>query len=282
MKVVLFCGGLGMRIREYSDRIPKPMIPIGYRPILWHIMKYYAHFGVKDFILCLGYQADIVKNYFLNYNECISNDFVLSDGGHNVRLLNSDISDWRITFVDTGMSANIGTRLWRVREHLEGEEIFLANYSDAVTDMHLPSMIEYARRKEAVATMLAVRPSQSFHLLQVDRGSNLIDGVQPINRSDLLINAGFFVLRQEIFDYMNEGEELVEEPFSRLIEKRALAAYPYNGFFMAMDTFKEKQLLDDEYSHGNAKWMIWSSEQRNGRRQNANGNGTLRESDLLT
>ena len=119
MKVVLFCGGLGLRIRDAED-IPKPMVQIGYRPILWHVMRYYAHFGHKDFILCLGYRADVVKNYFLNYSECVSNDFVLSGGGKNLELFNSDIHDWRITFADTGINANIGQRLKAVEKHLEG------------------------------------------------------------------------------------------------------------------------------------------------------------------
>ena len=137
MKVVLFCGGLGMRLRDYSETIPKPMVNIGYRPILWHVMKYYAHYGHKDFILCLGHRADAVKNYFLNYNECASNDFVLSGGGKNLELLNSDIHDWRITFADTGIHSNIGQRLRAVEMHLEGEEEFLANYCDGLTDLRI-------------------------------------------------------------------------------------------------------------------------------------------------
>src|ERR1700728_3624546 len=142
MKVVLFCGGLGLRIRD-TDDVPKPMVQIGYRPILWHVMKYYAHFGHKDFILCLGHRADVIKNYFLNYNECVSNDFVLSQGGKKVDLLNSDIDDWNITFVDTGTGSNIGERLKAVEKYLEGEEEFLANYSDGVTDLPLPAQIEH-------------------------------------------------------------------------------------------------------------------------------------------
>src|SRR5215210_4763777 len=138
MKVVLFCGGLGLRLRDYSDSIPKPMVNIGYRPILWHVMKYYAHFGHKDFILCLGYKADAIKNYFLTYDECISNNFVLSNGGKNLRLLHSDIQDWNITFVDTGLTANIGQRLKAVEPYLEQETMFLANYSDGLTDLPLP------------------------------------------------------------------------------------------------------------------------------------------------
>ena len=118
MKVVLFCGGLGMRLREHSESVPKPMVPVGYRPILWHVMRYYAHFGHKDFILCLGYKADSIKKYFLEYDETVSNDFVLSDGGKKVDLISSDIHDWKISFVDTGINSNIGMRLRAVQEHL--------------------------------------------------------------------------------------------------------------------------------------------------------------------
>src|SRR6185436_12849110 len=156
MKVVLFCGGLGMRMREFSEAVPKPMVPIGYRPILWHVMKYYAHHGHKDFILCLGYKADIIKNYFLEYNECVSNDFVLSNGGKNVELLNSDIHDWNITFVDTGLMSNIGQRLRAVQRHLENEEMFLANYTDALSDVHLPSVIDAFRDSGRVASFVSV------------------------------------------------------------------------------------------------------------------------------
>src|SRR5947207_3840019 len=134
MKVVLFCGGLGMRLREYSENIPKPLVQIGYRPILWNVMKYYAHFGHKDFILCLGWKGDLIKDYFLNYDERVSNDFVLSSGG-KIDLLHQDIRDWRITFVDTGADASVGQRLLAVKSHLAGEEVFLANYSDGLSDL---------------------------------------------------------------------------------------------------------------------------------------------------
>jgi glucose-1-phosphate cytidylyltransferase len=152
MKVVLFCGGLGMRLREYSENVPKPMVPIGYRPILWNVMKYYAHFGHKEFILCLGYKADMIKDYFVNYDEYVSNDFVFTKGGKNLELLNTDIEDWKITFVDTGMSANIGERLMAVREHLEGEEIFCANYSDGLSDLYLPDMEKSFRESDKVGS----------------------------------------------------------------------------------------------------------------------------------
>src|SRR5262245_22246107 len=143
MKVVLFCGGLGMRLRDYSDHIPKPMVNLGSRPILWQLMRYYAYYGHKDFILCLGYKSDVIKNYFISYNECISNNFILSEGGRKLQLFNRDIEDWNITFVDTGINSNIGQRLIRVREYLEGEDIFLANYADGLTNLPLPKYIDY-------------------------------------------------------------------------------------------------------------------------------------------
>jgi glucose-1-phosphate cytidylyltransferase len=257
MKVVLFCGGLGMRIREYSEDIPKPMVPIGYRPILWHVMKYYAHFGHKDFILCLGYKADVIKKYFLNYDECLSNDFTLSGAG-NVDLANSDIHDWRISFVDTGISTNIGGRLRAVRDHLDGEEYFLANYSDNLTDVPLPDMISNFEGSDRVASFLCVRPSQSFHMVSLD-GQNVVSRITHASKANLRINGGYFVLRKDVFDYMQPGEELVEEPFQRLIEKKRLAAYRYDGFFVSMDTFKERQALEELYGSGNAPWTLWAA-----------------------
>jgi len=256
MKVVLFCGGLGMRIREYSEDIPKPMVPIGYRPILWHVMKYYAHWGHKEFILCLGYKADVIKKYFLNYDECLSNDFTLSGAG-NVDLANSDIHDWKISFVDTGISTNIGGRLRAVRDHLGGDEVFLANYSDNLTDVPLPDMIRNFKAQDRVASFLCVPPSQSFHMVTLN-GDNLVTRIDHASSGDLRINGGYFVLGKDVFDYMKEGEELVEQPFQRLIERKLLAAYRYDGFFVCMDTFKERQILDDLYARGNAPWTLWA------------------------
>src|SRR6185295_18256743 len=217
MKVVLFCGGTGMRLREYSESIPKPMVPIGYRPMLWHVMKYYAHFGHKDFILCLGWKANVIKEYFLSYDECVSNDFVLSGNGNAVRLLNSDIHDWNITFVDTGVSSNIGTRLQRVRPLLAGEETFLANYTDGLCDLHLPTLINYHKRQNAIATFASVRPAQSFHTVTADDDGR-VRTLTPVCDAGIWMNGGFFVLQQEIFSWMENGEELVLEPFRRLAE----------------------------------------------------------------
>jgi glucose-1-phosphate cytidylyltransferase len=219
MKVVLFCGGFGMRIREYSENIPKPMVNIGYRPLLWHVMKYYSFFNHKDFILCLGYKGDMIKNYFLNYNECLSNDFVLTNGGKVIKLLSSDTDDWNITFVDTGLHSNLGQRLMNVKKYLNDDEIFLANYSDGLTDLPLDSYVDNFVNNDKTACFLSVRPNLSVHQVTIEN-ENHVKAIQNITRSGIWLNGGYFIFRKEIFEYMKYGEELVEEPFKRLIEKR--------------------------------------------------------------
>lgn len=260
MKVVLFCGGLGMRLREYSENVPKPLVPIGYRPILWHVMKYYAHYGHTDFILCLGHKADAVKQYFLKYEEYISNNFVLSNGGKELRLLNRDIDDWRITCVDTGIMSNIGQRLKAVEEHLEGEDVFLANYTDGLTDLPLHKHIEHFLDRRKIASFVSVKPPQSFHVISVT--DDLVSDIRHIGRSGLRINGGYFIFRKAIFQYINDGEELVEEPFQRLIKERQLIAFQHDGFWASMDTFKEKQQLEDMYTSGHAPWEVWKTPSR--------------------
>ena len=259
MKVVLFCGGLGMRLKEFSDNIPKPMVNIGYRPIIWHLMKYYAHFGHKDFILCLGYKGDAFKKYFLEYDECMSNDFTLSEGGSKLELGNSDIHDWRITFVDTGIHSNIGQRLVRVKEYLVGEELFLANYSDGLTDMNLSNQLEHFNSHNKIASFLSVKPNISYHTVSM-KNDILVGDMRPFKSCNIRINGGFFILRNNIFQFIKDGEELVQEPFYRLIEKEQLIAYEYNGFWGALDTFKDKQQLDELYEKGNPPWQVWNSD----------------------
>ena len=256
MKVVLFCGGLGLRLRDVSDEIPKPMVAIGYRPILWHVMKYYAHFGHKDFILCLGYKAEVVKNYFLNYSEALSNDFVLSGGGRDLKLLSQDIDDWRITFVDTGTLSSIGQRLRAVRDHLDGEELFLANYSDGLTDLHLPQMIDRFQAEKRVAAFLCVRPKLSYHAISLDE-TGRVTRIDPFTESGPLITGGYFVLRRAIFDHLHEGEDVVTDAFPRLIPKNLLMGYRHQGFWATMDTFKDKQALDQMYERGDTPWELW-------------------------
>lgn len=256
MKVVLFCGGQGLRLRDFSENIPKPMVPIGYRPVMWHLMKYYAHYGHKDFILCLGHKADYIKKYFLNYEESLSNDFVLRKGGKDLQMLGTDIDSWTITFVDTGIESNIGQRLMAVREHLRGEEMFLANYSDNLTDAPLPDMIDHLQKHNAVASFLSNLPSQSFHIVRSEDDGHVKE-IQAVRDCGVWLNGGFFVLKQEIFDYIREGDELVLEPFNRLIREKKLTTYKYPGFWACMDTFKEKQVLEDLWQKGVAPWEVW-------------------------
>lgn len=256
MKVVLFCGGLGTRLREHSDTIPKPLVNIGHRPILWHLMRYYAHFGHTDFILCLGYRGDLIREYFLNYREELTNDFVLRPGEGKVELLSRDAADWRITFVDTGLHSNIGQRLLRVRRFLKDEPMFLANYADGLSNLPLDELISLSGRHKAIATFASVRSSQSFHTVRTGQ-DGLVTGIGVMNEGALWINGGYFALRGEIFDFIQEGEELVEKPFARLIEQQRLATYQHHGFWQSMDTFKDKITFDRMEAQGNCPWVLW-------------------------
>ena len=254
MKVVLFCGGQGMRIRDYSDHIPKPMVPVGNHPILWHIMKYYASFGHTDFILCLGYKGEHIKRYFIDYDERLSNDFVLDTGSGNVRLYGHDVNDWRITFLDTGLSTNIGGRLQRARPYIGDDEMFLANYSDTLANANLSEMIRrFSDKPDAVASFLCVHPPYSFHTVSLD-DTDRVTAVEDVRESGVWINGGYFVLRREIFDFLNPGDELVVEGFRRLYDRQRLYAHKHEGFWSCMDTFKEKQMLDDLFATDEPPW----------------------------
>jgi len=254
MKVVLFCGGFGIRMGEATQRVPKPMIPIGGRPIVWHIMRYYASWGHNEFILCLGYRAESIKEYFLTYNEAMSNDFVLSNGTRDVRLLSTDIDDWTITFVDTGMTATIGERLKAVEPFIGNDEMFLAGYGDGLTDAPLDDMIKRLVESGKSATFLAVRPTVTMHVVEASE-DGIVRRLHDITEADIRINGGYFAMKREVFDLIEPGEELVEEPFRRLIDREQLIAYAYDGFWAPMDTLKEAQRLDALWNSGEAPWV---------------------------
>jgi glucose-1-phosphate cytidylyltransferase len=258
MKVVLFCGGAGMRLRGYEDDVPKPMVTIGSRPIIWHLMKYYAHFGHKEFILCLGHKGNVIKNYFLHYDEAISNDFILSEGGRKIEYLHRDIDDWKITFVQTGLHANIGERLKAVEPYLNGEEMFLANYSDGLSDFPLSTLIDDFQGSQSIGCMLLVQPTATFDIVSTAQDGQ-VNGVSALGDTDIWINGGFFVFRKQIFKHLHPGEELVREPFQRLIAQRKLMGVRYRGFWRCMDTFKDKQHLEELESKGNAPWKVWKN-----------------------
>ena len=263
-----------MRIRDHSGPIPKPMVRVGYRPILWHLMKYYAHHGHKDFILCLGHGADHVKRYFVDYDETVSNDFVLT-GGKDVELMRSDIHDWRITFVDTGLTSVVGERLLAVRDFLDGDEWFLANYADGVSDAPLGDMIHAAQQAGRAATLLSVRPNYTSHVIQADVEGTVV-GAQHVTEIGLRINGGFFVLNQRVFDYIRPGEDLMGQPAQRMIEDGQLGVHEYDGFWACMDTFKEKKMLEDIYNANIAPWEVWGD-----RRVAGDGAGRDSEGSVL-
>jgi glucose-1-phosphate cytidylyltransferase len=255
VKVVIFCGGLGVRMGDATRAIPKPMVSVGTRPILWHIMKWYAAWGHTEFTLCLGYRGETIKDYFLNYREALSNDFVLSNGGRDVQLLARDMDDWRVTFVDTGMHSTIAERLKAVEEHIGDDRMFLATYGDGLTDAPLDDMIGTLERTGKTALFISVKPRVEYHLVKAD-GDGIVSSVDPFARADVWINGGFFVLRREIFDELNPGEELIDQPFKRLIERGELVAYRYEGFWEPMDTIKDKQKLDELVETRRAPWLI--------------------------
>jgi len=264
-------------MRADNQSLPKPMMPIGSRPVLWHVMRYYAHFGHTEFILCLGYGAEAVKDYFLNYRETTSNDFVLRKGGDDIELLDTDISDWSITFIDTA----IGERLRRVQRFLDDDEVFLANYGDVLTDAPMNDIVDQVLASDATASLLAVRPQDSFHVVDIDSASR-ITGFTPVSDMQMRINGGYFVLRQDIFDYLHEGEDLVMDAYARAAGDGRMLAISYDGFWATMDTLKERSRLEDLYRTGQCPWAVWGEHSPSpGRRINAVDVADLAQSRML-
>jgi glucose-1-phosphate cytidylyltransferase len=256
MKVVLFCGGLGMRMREGTGSVPKPMSMIGDRPLLWHVMRYYAHYGHTEFILCLGYGATAVKEYFLSYDETKSNDFTLAAGNRTITMHSTDITDWTITFLDTGLRSTIGERLMRVRSYVHNEQMFLANYADTLTDAPLDDIVRSFETSGSIASMLAVPPVSTHHVIEFG-DDGLVSDVREVRALAQWENGGYFVLRQGIFDVLREGEDMVPEAFQRLAGRGDLLAQRYTGFWRAADTFKDRVELDEMFTGRNAPWMVW-------------------------
>ncbi len=255
MKVVLFCGGYGMRMRDGQSDVPKPMITVGPRPLIWHVMRYYAHFGHKDFVLCLGYGAHHIKDYFLRYDETASNDFVLRGG--DVELMGSDIQDWTISFVHTGLESPIGERLRRVRAHVQDEEMFLANYADVLTDLPLNDMVDrFAADPGKVGALLAVPPQSAFHCVDV-ADDDSIASITTLQEMPLWENGGYFVLRPEVFDYIPEGGDLISDGCVTLAKEGRMMAYRHRGFWQPADTIKERAVLEAAYQGGSRPWMLW-------------------------
>jgi glucose-1-phosphate cytidylyltransferase len=258
MKVVLFCGGLGVRMGEETQRMPKPMITIGSRPILWHIMRYFAAWGHDEFVLCLGHKGDVIKEYFLRYNEALFNDFTLSGTNQartRVELHTRDIVDWRVTFVDTGVQATIGERLKAVERYIADDDVFLATYGDGLIDAPLPAVIDAFLASDKLVQFMSVRPQFNAHLVEADAAGTVLR-VHDMSNSDVRINGGYFVCRRELLDWIKPGDELVEETFDRLIPRGLVGIYRHDGFFGPMDTIKDRQRLESLHETGCPPWHI--------------------------
>lgn len=262
MKVVLFCGGYGMRMRNGIDDLPKPMAMVGNRPLIWHVMRYYAHFGHNDFILAMGYGARHISRYFAEYDETHSNDFIIEQG--TVKPLSTDVADWRITFVHTGIETPIGERLRRVSHHLGEDELFMANYADVLTDAPLDDLIARFKDSNALASLLAVPPQSAFHIVDVDgpdalNGEHLVTDIRSLATMRIRENGGYFVMRRDILAHLLPGQDLVAETLTTLAHDGRVLAYPYDGFWMPADTVKERDQLDQLARSGKAPWEVWRS-----------------------
>ncbi|MBI3942792.1 MAG: glucose-1-phosphate cytidylyltransferase [Chloroflexi bacterium] len=258
--VVILCGGLGTRMRGEVDGLPKPLVAIGGRPILWHIMKIYSHFGYRHFILCLGYLGEQIKNYFLNY-PYLASDFTLHlerDAGvdsavefHNER----DERDWKITFAETGLETPTGGRIKKVAPYIQ-TDYFLATYGDGVADIDIPALVKFHQQCGALATLTAIQPFNQFGVLDVGP-DGMAQAFHEKPRMKEWVNGGFFVFQRGIFDYLTADAVLEREPLERLVAANQLAVYQHCGFWQCMDTFRDVQNLNGLWKNGQASWSIW-------------------------
>ncbi len=262
LKTVILCGGQGTRIRDVAEDIPKPMIRIGERPVLWHIMKTYARFAVKDFVLCLGYKGWIIKEYFLNY-RAISSDATVTLGARNsVEFHNNPSEDWRVVLAETGEQTQTGGRIWRVRKYLGDSEIFCVTYGDGVADVDIEALLSFHRAHGRVGTVTGVRPPGRFGVMGTDghAGVPVVHSFEEKPQADKgWINGGFFVFDQRLWDYMNDDPGLIfeQEPLANLAREGQLVMYEHRGFWQPMDTYREWRILNELWQSGEAPWKVW-------------------------
>lgn len=257
MKVVLLCGGKGTRLREHTQSIPKPLVEIGGKPILWHVMKTYAHYGFNDFILCLGHKGEMIKEHFAGQQSWRRRDFVMdtTDGGDpKIEILGKCDEHWRIGFVDTGEATQTGGRIKRV-QHLVDDDLFMVNYADGLADIDLNRLLEFHRARGKVGTVTIVRPVCQWGILHVDDG--MVTRFREKPRMNEWVSGGFFVFDRRFFDYLDERCVLEREPLERLAADQELAAFRHEGFWECMDTYKDAVMLDELWRDGDAPWGVW-------------------------
>lgn len=258
MKVVILAGGLGTRISEESHLRPKPMIEIGEKPILWHIMKIYSHYGFNDFIICLGYKGYIIKEYFADYYLHMSDVTFDFKNGNEMIVHQNVVEPWKVTLVDTGLYAQTGARIKRIQKYIN-EESFMLTYGDGVSDIDLNKLNQFHQQQKKVVTMTAVQPGGRFGVLDIGKNEQVNRFVEKSKEDGGWVNAGFMVLDYEIFDYLEDDEELIfeKEPLERLALDGQLMAYKHDGFWQCMDTMRDKQTLETLWTKGTAPWKRW-------------------------
>jgi glucose-1-phosphate cytidylyltransferase len=258
-KVVILCGGKGTRMREETEFKPKPLVEIGGMPILWHIMKIYSHYGFNDFVLCLGYKGNMIKEYFMNF-EWFANDFTLhmGDGKGEMLTHTHTTENWNITFADTGEYTDTGGRVKKIQKYIDGDTFFLT-YGDGVADIDLSGLLEFHRSKGRVATVTGTKPTWRFGVLEVDE-SGIATSFAEKPATNGLINGGFFVLNTTIFDYLNENSNLEHDTLKKLAKEDELAVYQHDGIWQCMDTYKEVEEFNRQWNLNNRPWVVWKND----------------------
>ncbi|MFA5839262.1 MAG: glucose-1-phosphate cytidylyltransferase [Candidatus Margulisiibacteriota bacterium] len=260
MKVVILCGGQGTRLREETEYRPKPLVPVGEMPILWHIMKIYSHFGFKDFILCLGYKGEMIKDYFLKFEE-LANDFTLNLRSNSERVYHhrkEQLEDWRITFVNTGQKNQTGSRVAQIKEFIGEDDNFLLTYGDGVAQIDLDKLVAFHLKHGKIATMTGVRPPSRFGEI-VAEGNRIISFNEKPSVAQGYINGGFFVFKRQIFDFLSLDEDcaLERKPLEAIVKKGELMMHPLDTYWHCMDTYRDNLLLNDLWESGKAPWKVW-------------------------
>lgn len=260
MKIVILCGGFGTRIREVEESLPKPMLPIGNFPILWHIMKYYASFGQNDFILCLGYKSGTIKDFFLNYKERISDFTINLNHSTPIQYHNGfNEADWKITLADTGLNAMTGARVYRIRKYIDQDETFMLTYGDGVGNIDIDALLKFHKSHGKVLTVTGVQPPGRFGELEINSENAVTGFNEKPQSSGGFINGGYFVCNRRFFDYMDDNENsiLEKDVINRVVADGQLMVYKHDGFWQPMDTSREYQILNDLFSKGKAPWIRW-------------------------
>lgn len=258
MKAVILAGGYGTRIRDVSQDIPKPMIPVGHYPILWHVMKGYAHHGIKDFVLCLGYKSESIKDYFLGYQR-LQNDFTLNLASQEIQYHTNDRGeDWNITFAETGLNAYTGARVARIKRYVEQDDHFLLTYGDGVGDVDIGALIAYHKSHRKLLTVTGAHPPGRFGHLHID-GDQVVGFNEKPDSMDGWISAGFFVCHRKVFDYLPDVESLIFErdPVENIVKDGQMMVYRHKGFWHPMDTSRDYGFLNELWDSGKAPWKVW-------------------------